>query len=205
MDISTFEENPSLLKVQFQVYENFKGSSLSEFYILDTKKAGGMCHVYLKEGQEMLVYLTSIEDELPSFGLCSRAFTLSELKERPKEIEILRKVRESQMNYTSSFIIETYKNEFFKNFSLLKPYPNTPGIGIYEIEIDQLNFWTDARVIDGFNDELDQKILTSIKKSKWIVDDYYSDRPIPTIVKFFLVIENEFWEPTNSFYLSVLF
>ena len=105
MDISTYEENPSLLKIQFQVYENFKGSNLSEFFIQDPTKAGGMCHVYLKEGQEMLVYLTSIENEFPSFGYCSRSFSLSELKERPKEIEILRKLRESQMNYTSSFFI----------------------------------------------------------------------------------------------------
>lgn len=201
MDISTFELNPSLLKVQFHVYENFKGSSLSEFYIVDPKKADGMCHVYLKKGQEMLVYLTSIEDEFPSFGYCSRSFSLSELKERPMEIEILRKVRESQINYTSSFFIETYKNEFFQKLYQLELNASNPKFGIYEVEIDHLNFWTNARVLDGINTELDQMILELIESSKWEVDSYYSDRPIPTIVKFFLVIENEFWETTNSFQL----
>lgn len=201
MDISTYEENPSLLKIQFQVYENFKGSNLSEFFIQDPTKAGGMCHVYLNEGQEMLVYLTSIENEFPSFGYCSRSFSLSELKERPKEIEILRKVREIQINYTSIFFIDSFKNEFFQKLNQLKSNASNPKFGIYEVEIDHLNFWTDARVLDGIETELDQMILELIESSKWEVDSYYSDRPIPTIVKFFLVIENEFWEPTNSFQL----
>ncbi len=105
IEISSYEVDPNLLKVKFEVYEEFKGSDLNEFYIQDPQKADGMCHVYLKKGQELLVYLSSLDGGFPSYGYCSRNFSLNSLKSHPEEIEILRRVKEKGINYTSIFLL----------------------------------------------------------------------------------------------------
>ncbi|EAZ80996.1 hypothetical protein [Algoriphagus machipongonensis] len=56
LEISSYDIDPTLLQVKFEIYEEFKGSGLNEFYISDPQKADGMYHVYLKKGQELLVY-----------------------------------------------------------------------------------------------------------------------------------------------------
>lgn len=200
-DVSTYEKDETLLRITMDVYEEFKGSNLTEFYILDPKKAEGMCHLYLLEGQEILVYLAKFENGLVMTGYCSRNFPLKYLNKYPLELEILRKVKQYNLSYTSMFFVDNFQNEFFRQLSGIDTNESIPNIGIFEVEVDMLNYWTDARVIEGFGKDIDQKILELLKESKWELDNYYSYIPIPTLAKFFIVIENEYWETNDTFYL----
>ncbi|MDR7129463.1 hypothetical protein J2X69_001800 [Algoriphagus sp. 4150] len=197
--VSTYEKDEALLRITMDVYEEFKGSGLKEFYIFDPEKADGMCNVYLHEDQEILVYLEKYENGLTMTGYCSRMFPLKYMDKYPLELEILRKIKENDLSYISRFTVDTYQNDFFSKLSRIESNGSIPKIGIFEVQLDRLNYWTDVNVIEGFQEDIDLKILKLIKESEWILDNYYSEGPIPILAKFFLVIENDYWQMSGSY------
>ncbi|GMQ27095.1 hypothetical protein Aoki45_37780 [Algoriphagus sp. oki45] len=206
--IKNYENDPTLFKVSIEVYEEFKGKNLKEFFVNNPDKVGGMCHPYLKVGEELLVYLYPIENGLPFLGYCSRYFPLDYVKTQSPELEILTILKNSKINYTSSFRVEEIlfesrkENDFFSRLSGLKSNPSIPPYGIFEIEYHHLFGRSTARIIRGFGNNLDPTLIKWLENTSWELYDYSQELKLSSPTKFILVLENDFSALTDSFDFS---
>lgn len=208
VSMKNYEKDPTLIKVSIEIYEEFKGKNLKEFFVNDPDKVGGMCHPYLKVGEELLVYLYPLENDLPFLGYCSRYFPLDYVKNQGPELQILRILKNSGINYTSSFSVEEIsfesrkENDFFSRLSGLKPNPSIPPFGIFEVEYHHLFGRSTARTIRGFGKNLDPILMKWLESSSWELFDYSQELKLSSPTKFILVLENDISTLTDSFEIS---
>ncbi len=201
------EKDSTLLKVSFEVYEEFKGKNLKEFFIDNPNKVGGMCHPYLRIDQELLVYLYLLENGLPYLGYCSRYFPLDYVKNQSNELEILKVLKNSGLSYTSFFAVEDIvikgrkEDDFFSRLSGLRSNPSIPSFGIFEVEHHHLFSRSKARTIRGFGKNLDPILIKWLENSSW---ELFNDREkqLPTPAKFILVLKNQYYAEGNFFEIS---
>jgi hypothetical protein len=191
------QKDSSLIRVSFEIYEEFKGKNLKEFFIDNPDEVGGMCHPYLKVGEELLVYLYPLENGLPFLGYCSRYFPLDYVKKQSRELEILEILKKSGLDYSSSFSVEEIlfeerkENDFFSRLSRLKSNPSIPPFGIFEVEYHHLLGRSKARTIRGFGKNLDPILMKWLENSSWELFDYSQELKLSSPTKFILVLEND--------------
>tara|TARA_R110002072_G_scaffold21664_1_gene76524 strand:- start:54043 stop:54672 length:630 start_codon:yes stop_codon:yes gene_type:complete len=184
-------------RVDFEVYELFKGSGLNSFIVFGENSP---CGLSFEDGEEILVFAYENEGQI-GVSFCARYFSLKDLKNYPMELEILRSLKANKISYSNTFSVETYGNEFFKKIESLNPSSDDPQFAIFEVVIDKLNFWVDVKVVEGFAKELDEQLLKLMEDSDWELEDY-SGNPIPALSKFVLVIENSYDKNSGSFQLK---
>lgn len=206
--MKNYEKDSTLIRVSIEIYEEFKGNNLKDFFIHDPDKVDGMCHPFLKVGEELLVYLYPIENGLPFLGYCSRYFPLDYVKNQSPELEILKILKNSGVNYTSSFWVEEIlfesrkENDFFSLLAGLKSNPSIPPFGIFEVEYHHLFGRSTARIIRGFGENLDPILKKWLENSSWELFDYSQELKLSIPNKFILVLENDISALTNSFEIS---
>lgn len=187
---------------------NSRGENLKDFFIHDPDKVVEMCHPFLKVGEELLVYLYPIENGLPFLGYCSRYFPLEYVKNQSPELEILKILKNSGVNYTSSFWVEEIlfesrkENDFFSQLAGLKSNPSIPPFGTFEVEYHHLFGRLTARIIRGFGENLDPILKKWLENSSWELFDYSQELKLSSPNKFILVLENDISALTNSFEIS---
>ncbi len=202
-----YEKDSTLIKVSFEIYEEFKGKNLKEFFIDNPKKVGGMCHPYLSIGQELLVYLYPLENGLLYLTYCSRYFPLDYVKNQSRELEILTVIKNSELSYTSFFSVEDIvikgrnEDDFFSRLSRLRSNPSIPSFGIFEVEYHHLFSRSKARTIRGFGKNLDPILIKWLEYSSWELFDEQG-KQLPTPAKFILVLKNEYSVSGNFFEIS---
>lgn len=206
--MKNYEKDSSLIRVSIEIYEEFKGNNLKDFFIHDPDKVDGMCHPFLKVGEELLVYLYPIENGLPFLGYCSRYFPLEYVKNHSPELEILKILKNLGVNFTSSFWVEEIlfesrkENDFFSRLAGLKSNPSIPPFGIFEVEYHHLFGRSTARIIRGFGENLDPILKKWLENSSWELFDYSQELKLSIPNKFILVLENDISALTNSFEIS---
>lgn len=206
--LDIYEKNSSLIRVSFEIYEEFKGKNLKEFFMHNPDEVGGMCHPYLKVGEELLVYLYPLENDLPFLGYCSRYFPLDYVKNQGPELQILSILKNSGINYTSSFSVEEIlfesrkENDLFSRLSSLKSNPTIPPFGIFEVEYHHLFGRSTARTIRGFGKNLDPILINWLENSSWELNDYSQELKLSSPTKFILVLKNEISVFGDSFEIS---
>lgn len=206
--MKNYEKDPTLIKVSIEIYEEFKGKNLKEFFVDNPDKVGGMCHPYLSVGEELVVYLYPLENGLPFLGYCSRYFPLDYVNNQSPELEILKILKNSEVNYTSSFWVEEIlfesrkENDFFSRLSRLKSNPSIPPYGIFEVEYHHLFGRSTARTIRGFGKNLDPILMNWLENSSWELFDYSQELKLSSPTKFILVLKNDISVLGDSFKIS---
>jgi hypothetical protein len=190
ISVSTYSLDSTLLRVEFEPYETFKGKPIQEFFIENPRYARSMCVPYFNDGDEILIYSTKLPNSLNYVGYGDRKFPLNYLKIYPRELEILRALRELDWTETTSFNLNYRKSDFFDKLFWFESNSTITEVAILEVTFDPWNYLTDARFLIGFDPELDEKIIEFAEKSTWSFE-HYGHQSHYHLYKFIVVLKNE--------------
>lgn len=175
--------------VEVEIIEKYKGPDLKTIWINNDE----LCpfHIQPKGGEELVIF--SRIDHLGNFSIheCSGNFSPHQ-KHRSLEVQILEKLKNFNLEYVQDFRFDT-NNLFFNKSWRLEIDLQEKNFAIYEVTYDRLNFFSEVKVLEGFGEGTDKKIMSLIMKSDWHFYSLYSDFD-PKIFRFLIILEKEIWE-----------
>jgi hypothetical protein len=163
---------------------------------------GSSCSIFIPENTELIIYARKDKAGKYVIGMCSGLLyvTKSNQKKQKRELEILQTFKSKKIIFTDKINYREKSNisddlKQFKGIELNKNY------GLYEI-----TFNTDLTIktvseISGFENQIDQKLLEIIKKSKWSSFDNGINDKVPENSKLIIGI---YFYPKEKKYSSFL-
>ncbi|MDY0989424.1 hypothetical protein SOM12_18480 [Flavobacterium sp. CFBP9031] len=207
------ENSEELYKTDFIINELFKGEKIKALYVAgrSDQNAGSSCSLFIPVNTELIVYARKNKDGKYIIGMCSGLLYLDKtnLKKQKRELEILKtfkskkitfteKINYREKNYSESKNIGT-DLEQFRGIEPNKEY------GIYEITFDANLRIKNVSDISGFGNQIDQKLIEIIKKSKWSSNDNGIKDKIPDNSKLLIGIYFYGKEKNNMSFLSTYY
>lgn len=172
-------------KVEFKVIKIFKGKEIDHFYFgFDNNNLcmGGD----LEEGEEYLMYLPK-ENGRHITNLClGRHFPVWHRYVMKRELEILEIVSQTRIDFSDTFLIESYKNDFFDKISVFKIPNPINDFGVYVVKYYS-KYLLEIQTLTGFNTKADKQIESMIRRYIWYFDPWY-DNKVNFPVTFLLVL-----------------
>jgi hypothetical protein len=198
------ESSKELYKADILISELFKGESLKSIYVAGRSDGnmGSSCSIFIPENTELIIYARKYKDGKYVIGMCSGLLyvTKSNQKKQKRELEILQTFKSKKIFFTDKINYREKSNISddliqFKGIELNKNY------GLYEI-----TFNTDLTIktvseISGFENQIDQKLLEIVKKSKWSSFDNGINDKVPQNSKLIIGI---YFYPKEKKYSSFL-
>lgn len=172
-------------KVDFEVSKIFKGKQIDHFFF-DFNPNNICMQGDLKEGEEYLMYLDR-RYGIYRINLClGRHFPVWYHYVLKRELEILEIVSQTRIDFSDTFLIESYKNDFFDKISVFKIPKPINDFGVYVVKYYS-KYLLEIQTLTGFNTTADKQIESMIRRSIWYFDPWY-DNKVNFPVTFLLVL-----------------
>ena len=154
----------------------YKGNSTSSIYAYGSSdgKTRSSCDIFFPEGTELIIYANKKSGTDYIFSSCSGYVNLTtKYNSKKREIDMLDSLKNLHINFTSKIWIDkkmgfSEELEQFKGIELNKTY------GLYEITFSSGLLVKSVRKIIGFGDEIDNKLIQILQKSKWVSSQHDS-------------------------------
>lgn len=147
---------------RIKINKLYKGKKISNISFGSSEYVTS-CDRKIEKGMHIIVYLNKFNNKY-SIGSCNRVIYQNLIK---NEKEILELIIERNENYDNRI---TPENGTFTSFHIEnakeKMKINT-RIGVYEIQLNELNEILTVKTLAGFGNLLNKEIISNLKKLKW--------------------------------------
>lgn len=159
-----------LYKADILISELFKGESLKSIYVAGRSDGnmGSSCSIFIPENTELIIYARKDKDGKYRIGMCSGLLYInkSNPKIQKRELEILKMFKSKNIVFTDK-INYREKSDIHADLKKFKGIELDKEYGIYEITFGEDLTIKTVTEISGFGNQIDQKLIEIIKKSKW--------------------------------------
>lgn len=207
------ENSEDLYKTEFIITELFKGENLKAIYVAGRRDGnmGSSCSIFIAENTELIVYARKDKDGKYVVGMCSGLLYLNKtnLKKQKRELEILKTFKSKKIFFTDK--IKYREKNYSENKDIGTDLKQFTGIepgkeyGIYEITFDENLRIKNVSQISGFGNQIDQKLIEIIKKSKWTSNDNGMEDNVPENSKLIIGVYFYGKEKNNLSFLSTFY
>ncbi len=167
-----------IYKADIQIEELFKGQKLNSIYVYGRSdgKMGSSCSIFIPEKTKLIIYAHKNKNGQYGIGMCFGLLYLNknndsrQIDKQEKELEILRilKANKTATRENISFwhkeLITRDLHDALQQFNGVE---FDKSFGIYEMSFNPDLSLNSVKVISGFNDSIDSKLIEILQNSEW--------------------------------------
>ena len=186
-------------KADIKINHLYKGSMQKSIYVdgRSDNQIGTSCDIFIPEGKRFIAYARKDKQNNLSVGMCSGIlyFDQSYRNRIDREIKILETLEAKNINFTS--------NIYFRNQGLSEHLKQFKGLevekefGLFEISFNKELTINDIKIVSGFGQPIDQKLLEIFPKTEWYSNHEGVENEVPENTK--LLIGIYYYPPEKKY------
>ncbi|WP_111708725.1 hypothetical protein [Lutibacter citreus] len=176
------KENELGYKADIKINELYKGNVLKSIYIYGRSDNGfgTSCDIFIPVKTKLIAYARKNKDGNYGIGMCSGIMYLNysqffkkktlkgkrELEKENRELEILNTLKSKNIQYVNKIRYQE-KSNLYKDLENFKGVKLNKRFGLYEINFSNNFNIKSISTVSGFENEIDNKLISILSKTKW--------------------------------------
>ena len=178
------EGNDQFYKSDLLIRELYKGNNITSIDIEGSSipdERRGSCGLFFPTNTELIIYATKKSDETYIFDSCSGTVKITgRYTSEQRELDMLNSLKSLHYNHTDK-IWFFKKQGFDQELASFNGVQSNKVYGLYEITFSSGLVVKSVRLVSGFSNEIDDKLIRILKDSEWATSIY--DSSASTVIK----------------------